>query len=83
MRLLETQPTSPTRDGIANIHEDDTVNNVSTSQQQQQQQPGTVPSRVLKGHTSTISEICVLKESTGTNVAFSSASLDGSVRLCY
>merc|ERR1712166_795239 len=79
MRLLETQPTSPTRDGIANIHEDDTVNNAST--QQQQQQPGAVPSRVLKGHTSTISEICVLKESTGTNVAFSSASLDGSVRL--
>ena len=79
MRLLETQPTSPS--AVSSCAADTHTSGNGDGDATEDSAPG-VRSRILTGHTSTISGLCVLKESTtGSKVAFSSASLDGSVRL--
>ena len=40
-----------------------------------------VQARVLSGHTGSISEVSVIKDSKGGKIAFASSSLDGTVRL--
>jgi len=86
MRLLDTQPTSPssrslTTDALNDHNNIDSAtgeggNDVDHNEDTQ------VRSRVLSGHTSTISDLCVLREGASSQkVAFSSASLDGTVRL--
>jgi WD40 repeat protein len=75
LRLLETKPSSNL---IVDGDSDQVSNDVEQNDQQHQ-----VRSRVLSGHSSTISDICVLREgiNSSSKVAFSSASMDGTVRL--
>ena len=91
MRLLETQPTSPTGHSGSSRSVDE-----SSGTQHEDPPVEQIRSRVLAGHTSTISDICVIRDGgssstsasgapdaaySSSKMAYSSASLDGTVRL--
>jgi WD40 repeat protein len=77
MRLLDTHPDeSPaTTDG-----ESGGGGGGGTTEESESSGMG-VRARVLSGHTSTISDVSVIRDNNGGKIAFASSSLDGTVRL--